>query len=274
MSGNSMEVEVFPNAQLGTERELVELAQLGAISMTKVSSLSLESFSPNLGVYSLPYIFDDSEHQHRVLKSDIGQELLDGLSEILLKGVGYFDAGARSFYMADRPINTPDDIRGMTVRVLPSEALVKTVETFGGAATPIAFGELYAALQQGVVDGAENNPPSVLSARHHEVAKYYSLDEHVSAPDVIVMSQSKWDSLTPEQQVWVKQAMTASEDYQRDLWRKASDDALTEIEASGVVINRPDKAPFREAVAELRSSYNGTPVGDLAARIEAKSEVN
>jgi len=271
-SGNSMVAEIFPNAQLGTERELVELVQFGALSMTKVSSLSLESFSPNLGVYSLPYIFDGSEHQRRVLASDIGQELLDGLSDVLLKGVGYFDAGARSFYMADRPINTPDDIRGMTVRVLPSEALVKTVETFGGAATPIAFGELYAALQQGVVDGAENNPPSVLSARHHEVAKYYSLDEHVSAPDVIVMDQDKWDGLTPQQQGWVTQAMRAAEDYQRDLWRKASDEALAEIEANGVIINRPDKTPFREAVADLRASYNGTPVGDFAARIEAMSE--
>ena len=273
VSGQSVEVEVFPNAQLGTERELVELVQLGAISMTKVSSLSLESFSPNFGVYSLPYVFDDSEHQRRVLQSEIGQELLDELSDVLLKGIGHFDAGARSFYMADRPINTPDDIRGMTVRVLPSQALVKTVETFGGAATPIAFGELYAALQQGVVDGAENNPPSVLNARHHEVAKYYSLDEHVSAPDVIVMSQSVWDALSAEQQGWVKQAMTAAETYQRELWRKASDDALAEIEASGVIVNRPDKAPFREAVADLKASYNGTRIGELTARIEAMSEV-
>ncbi len=272
LSGNTMLVDIFPNAQLGTERELVELVQFGAISMTKVSSLSLESFAPKLGVYSLPYIFDGSEHQRRVLESEIGQELLDGLSDVLLKGIGHFDAGARSFYMAERPINTPDDIRGMTLRVLPSEALVKTVETFGGAATPIAFGELYAALQQGVVDGAENNPPSVLSARHHEVSKFYSLDEHVSAPDVIVMSQSVWDSLTPQQQGWVKQAMTSSESYQRELWRKASDDALAEIEASGVVINRPDKAPFRKAVADLKASYNGTPIGELAARIEAMSE--
>lgn len=272
LSGNSMAVEIFPNAQLGTERELVELVQLGAISMTKVSSLSLENFAPDMGVYSLPYIFDDSEHQRRVVQSDIGQEILDGLSDILLKGMGHYDAGARSFYMTGGPVNTPEDIRGKTLRVLPSEALVKTVETFGGAATPIAFGELYAALQQGVVEGAENNPPSVLSARHHEVSKFYSLDEHVSAPDVVVMSQSIWDSLTAEQQVWAKQAMASSETYQRELWKKASNEALAEIEASGVTINRPDKAPFREAVAELKASYNGTRVGELAARIETMSE--
>ncbi len=272
LSGSSIAVEIFPNAQLGTERELVELVQLGAISMTKVSSLSLENFAPDMGVYSLPYLFDDSEHQRRVVQSDVGQEILEGLSKVLLKGMGHYDAGARSFYMTDGPVNTPADIRGKTVRVLPSEALVKTVETFGGAATPIAFGELYAALQQGVVDGAENNPPSVLSARHHEVCKYYSLDEHVSAPDVVVMSQSVWDSLNEEQQDWAKQAMATSEAYQRELWRKASDDALAEIEASGVVVNRPDKGPFRDAVAEFKAGFDGTRIGELAARIEAMSE--
>lgn len=274
LSGGTMAVEIFPNAQLGTERELVELVQLGAISMTKVSSLSLENFSPDMGVYSLPYLFDDSEHQRRVVESDIGREILSGLETILLKGMGYYDAGARSFYMTDGPVNTPEDIRGKTLRVLPSEALVKTIETFGGAATPIAFGELYAALQQGVVQGAENNPPSVLNAKHHEVCKFYSLDEHVSAPDVVVMSQSVWDGLSPQQREWAEQAMAASETYQRKLWREASDAALAEIKASGVAINRPDKAPFRAAVAELKASYDGTRVGDLAKRIEAMSESN
>ncbi|WP_394728836.1 TRAP transporter substrate-binding protein [Altererythrobacter sp. GH1-8] len=269
LSGATMAVEIFPNAQLGTERELVELVQLGAISMTKVSSLSLENFAPDMGVYSLPYLFDDSEHQRRVVQSEIGQEILDGLGKILLKGIGHYDAGSRSFYMTGGPVNTPDDIRGKTVRVLPSEALVKTIEIFGGAATPIAFGELYAALQQGVVDGAENNPPSLLSARHHEVCKYFSLDEHVSAPDVVVMSQSIWDKLDAQQRDWVKQSMADSEAYQRELWRKASDDALAEIEASGVIINRPDKAPFRAAVGPLRASYDGTRIGDFARRIEA-----
>ncbi len=269
LSSNTLAVEIFPNGQLGTERELVELAQIGAISMTKVSSLSLENFSPDMGVYSIPYLFESAEHQYRVLDGDVGREVLQTLDAVLLKGMGYYDAGARSFYMTDGPVNTPDDIRGKTVRVLSSEALVKTIETFGGAAAPIAFGELYAALQQGVVDGAENNPPSMITARHYEVAKFYSLDEHVSAPDVVVMSKGKWDSLSEQEQVWVQEAMDASAVYQRELWQKASDDALTELEANGVQINRPDKAPFREAVADLRATFNGTRVGDLATRVEA-----
>lgn len=272
LSGGTMAVEIFPNAQLGTERELVELVQLGAISMTKVSSLSLENFAPDMGVYSLPYLFDDSDHQRRVVESDIGQEILASLDAILLKGMGHYDAGARSFYMTDGPVNTPEDIRGKTLRVLPSAALVSTIETFGGAATPIAFGELYAALQQGVVDGAENNPPSLLNAKHHEICKFYSLDEHVSAPDIVVMSKAVWEGLSDEQREWARQAMVASESYQRELWQKASDDALAEIEASGVRINRPDKASFRAAVAELKAGYDGTRIGELAKRIEAMSE--
>lgn len=273
LSGGSMVVEIFPNAQLGTERELVELVQIGAISGTKVSSLSLESFAEDMGAFSLPYIFDDSEHQRRVVESETGKAILASLSAVLLKGIGYFDAGARSFYMTDGPVNTPDDIRGKTVRVLPSEALVKTIEIFGGAATPIAFGELYAALQQGVVQGAENNPPSLLSARHHEVAKFYSLDEHVSAPDVIVLSQRVWAGLATQQQEWVSEAIARATAYQRELWRTASDDALAAIEASGVAINRPDKTPFREATQALRSSFEGTRIGDLAEQIAALREV-
>lgn len=269
LSGGSMAVEIFPNGQLGTERELVELAQIGAISMTKVSSLSLENFAEDMGVYSLPYLFEDTAHHYRVVDSEIGREVLQSLDAVLLKGMGYYDAGSRSFYMVDGPVNTPDDIRGKTLRVLPSEKLVKTIETFGGAAAPIAFGELYAALQQGVVDGAENNPPSLISARHYEVAKFYSLDEHVTAPDIVVMSLVKWDSLSKQQKEWAQEAMGISTVFQRELWRKASTEALIELEAKGVAINTPDKAPFRAAVKGLRESYNGTRVGDLAARIEA-----
>ena len=269
LSGGSLKVEIFPSGQLGSERELIELVQLGAVSMIKVSSLSLENFSADMRTYSLPYIFADSDHQWRVLNGDVGREILNSLSDVLLKGIGYYDAGARSFYMTDGPVNSPADIRGKTVRVLPSEALVKTINVFGGAAAPIAFGELYAALQQGVVDGAENNPPSLVNARHYEVAKYYSLDEHVSAPDVVVMRQSIWDGFDDRERDWVREAMDISIAYQREVWRTASDAALRTLEENGVTINRPDKAPFRAAVADLKASFDGTRVGALASRIAA-----
>lgn len=269
LSSGSLAVEIFPNAQLGTERELVELVQIGALAMTKVSSLSLENFSQDMRVFSLPYLFNDNEHYWRVLEGDTGQEILGSLSSVLLKGIGYYDAGARSFYMTEGPVNSPADIQGKTLRVLPSEALVQTIETFGGAAAPIAFGELYAALQQGVVQGAENNPPSLVSARHHEVARYYSLDEHVSAPDVVVMSQRVWDGLDAQQQAWVREAMQISVAYQREVWRVATEKALTVLKKSGVIINAPEKVPFREATQALRDSYSGSRVGTLANRIVA-----
>ena len=269
LSGGAMTVTVFPNGQLGTERELVELVQIGAISMTKVSTLSLENFAEPMKVYSLPYVFNDSEHLWRVLEGDVGREVLASLEPILLKGMGYYDAGARSFYMKEGPVNVPEDIRGKTVRVLSSEALVQTIEAFGGAAAPIAFGELYAALQQGVVDGEENNPPSLLSAKHFEVCKYYSLDEHVAAPDAVVMNQAQWAALPAQRREWVQEAMDRSVAFQRKAWREATQDAFSQLEANGVTINRPDKAPFRAAVAGLKASFDGTPVGRLAERIEA-----
>lgn len=269
LSGGAMQVTIFPNSQLGTERELVELVQIGAVSMTKVSSLSLENFAEAMKVYSLPYMFNDGDHLWRVLEGDVGREVLASLDPILLKGLGYYDAGARSFYMKDGPVETPADIRGKTVRVLSSEALVQTIEAFGGAAAPIAFGELYAALQQGVVDGAENNPPSLLTARHYEVTKFYSLDEHIAAPDVVVMNQAQWQALPRQRQEWVQEAMDRSVAFQRRLWREATTDAYAELEANGVTITRPDKAPFRAAVADLKASFDGTRVGELAKRIEA-----
>ena len=272
LSSGAMRLSIFPNGQLGTERELVELVQLGSIAMTKVSSLSLENFVEDMKVYSLPFLFDSEAHQWRVLESDLGQSVLDSLTPILLKGIGYYDAGARSFYMTGGPVNSPADIRGKTVRVLSSDALVRTIEAFGGAATPIAMGELYAALQQGVVQGAENNPPSFLSGRHFEVCKYYSLDEHVMAPDVVVVSDSVWQRLTEKQREWVQAAMQRSVVYQRKLWAQATEDALKKVAAAGVTINRPDKEPFREAVGPLRKSFEGTRVGDLAARVEAMRE--
>jgi tripartite ATP-independent transporter DctP family solute receptor len=274
LSDGFITVKIFPNAQLGTERELIELIQIGALSMTKVSSLSLEGFSEDMKVFSLPYIFDDDDHRWRVLEGDVGQEVLASLSPKLLKGLAYYDAGSRSFYMRDVQVHTPDDIRGKTVRVLPSRALVQTIEAFGGAAAPIAFGELYTAIQQGVVDGAENNPPSYLLARHFEVAKFYTLDEHIAAPDVVVISQRIWDDLAPQEQSWVRTAMDNSVAFQRELWTQSTQEALAELEASGVTVIVPDKAPFRAAVADLKRAFDGDRIGELLKRIESDSQQN
>ena len=168
-SNGELSLKLYPNGQLGSEREMVELLQIGSLAMTKVSAAALESFVADMKVFSLPYIFRSREHRWQVLTSDIGEDILLSLEQAHLKGLGYFDAGSRSFYTCDEMVKTPADVVGKKIRVMNSQTAVKMISAFGGAATPIAWGELYAALQQGVVAGAENNPPSYYRSHHYEI---------------------------------------------------------------------------------------------------------
>jgi tripartite ATP-independent transporter DctP family solute receptor len=269
ISDGHMRIDVYPSGQLGGERETVELLQIGSIAMTKVSTSPLESFVPAMQIFSIPYVFRDREHFFKVLDSEIGEELLKSTEVARLRGLGYYDAGSRSFYTTDKPVRTPADLNGLKIRVQKSQTSVRMVKALGGSATPISWGELYTALQQGVVDGAENNPPSFYLSRHYEICKYYSLDEHTSVPDILLMSSRIWHDLSPQQQAWLQQAVDDSVTYQRKLWREATEEALAAVQAAGVEVSRPDKAPFQDAVREMKATYKGTEVGDLLARIEA-----
>lgn len=268
-SNGTMEIVIYPAGQLGSERELIELLQIGSLSITKVSASPLEGFVPDMKVFGIAYLFRDSEHFWRVLKSDLGTELLNKVSTARLKGLGYYDAGSRSFYTTKKPIRTPDDLIGQKIRVLNSPTAVATVQALGGAAAPIAWGELYAALQQGVVDGAENNPPSYYLSRHYEIAKYYSLDQHTFVPDVILASLKVWDSLNTQQQQWLFQAMADSVKYQRSLWQNASDEALKAVKAEGVEVIYPDKQAFQDKVAGFHASFEGTVVAEHIKKIKS-----
>lgn len=268
-SHGTMRVVIYPSSQLGTEREMVELLQIGSLAMTKVSASPLEGFAPDMQIFSIPYIFKDNAHFWRVLNSDLGKSLLQEVEQYRLKGLGYYDAGSRSFYTNDRPVNHPDDLAGMKIRVLNSPTAVATVRALGGAATPVSWGELYTALQQGVVDGAENNPPSYHLSRHYEIARYYSLDEHTSVPDVMLASLHIWNGLSDEQRVWVEQAMNDSVEYQRELWKTATQASLAKVKAEGVTVVTPDKAPFLEAVKPFHKQFENTPIGDLITQIKA-----
>lgn len=269
-SDGKMKMEIYPSGQLGSERELVELLQIGSLAMTKVSSSPLESFVPEMKIFSLPYVFRNKAHYNKVLASDIGKSLLLAPEKVRLRGMGYYDAGSRSFYTTETAINSPADLKGLKIRVQKSETSVQMIAAMGGAATPISWGELYTALQQGVVDGAENNPPSLYLSRQYEVCKYYILDEHTSVPDILLMSLHIWDNLSPEQQVWLQQAVDDSVIYQAQLWEQASNEALAAIEASGVEIIRPDKAPFMAAVEGMKAKYKGTAIGDMLEAIAAQ----
>ena len=269
LSGGTMGVDVYPNGQLGSERQLIELLQIGSLAMTKVSTISMEGFSPVMKLFSIPYLFKDGEHYWRVLNSDLGISLLDSLRNVRLQGLGYYNAGSRSFYMTQAPVRSPADLISKKVRVLPSRTSIEMVEALGGAATPISWGELYTALQQGIVDGAENNPPSYYLSKHFETAKYFTLDEHTSVPDLVIMSRRVFDGLTDQQREWLKTAMNASVIHQRKLWAAAEEEALAAVAKAGVEIIYPDKQPFRDAVAPMKAALAETELGPLIRRVEA-----
>tara|TARA_R110002049_G_scaffold53516_4_gene149638 strand:- start:50288 stop:51205 length:918 start_codon:yes stop_codon:yes gene_type:complete len=256
-SGGKLKLEIYPSQQLGTERECLELLQIGSLDMTKVSVGVLENFAPKMTVLGLPFLFRDRQHSFDVLDGPIGEELLNDGNKYWLKGLGYYDAGSRSFYTMNKPIHTPDDLKGQKIRVMESATAVRMVQELGGSPTPISWGELYTSLQQGVVDGAENNPPSFYLSRHYEVCKYYSLDEHTVLPDVLLMGTYVWDKLSEQEQKWLTESVTESVKYQRVLWAEAEAEALREVEKAGVEIIRPDKTLFADKVADILESYKG-----------------
>ena len=268
-SNGTMRIDIYPSAQLGAERETVELLQIGSLDMTKVSTAPLEAFVPRMKIFSIPYLFNDRQHYFRVLDSEIGKQLLASTEATRVRGLGYYDSGSRSFYTKDRPIETPADLEGLKIRVVQSQTAVQMVSELGGSPTPIAFGEIYSALQQGVVDGAENNTPSFYLSGHYENARYLSLDEHTAVPDILLIATATWHSLTERQREWLQAAVDDSIALQRELWRQSTDEALAAVRAAGVEVVYPDKALFQAAVADMKAGYEGTEIGDLINTIEA-----
>lgn len=267
-SGGTLLMQIYSGNQLGSERESLELLQIGSLAMTKVSANTLEGFVPEFRLFNLPYIFTGDDHRFRVLESELGKSLLLKGVPNRFMGLCYYDAGSRSFYTKKTLVKGPEDLKGLKIRVMGSPTAIEMVNTMGGSATPISWGELYTALQQGIVDGAENNPPSFYTSRHYEVCKFYSLDEHTSVPDVLVMSTAVWNGLSEEQKQWVRQAADESADYQKILWQEATEEALRELKANGVTIDRPDKSLFQSEVAVLYKKYEQDPVlGDMIRQI-------
>ena len=266
-SGGKMIVDIYPGGQLGNERELIELLQIGSLAMTKVSTAPLEGFIPDMKIFGMPYLFENDEHRWSVLNGKIGRELLQSGESYFLRGMCYYDAGSRSFYTKDKPINTPSNLEGLKIRVQKSQTSINMVKSLGGAATPIPWGELYTSLQQGVVDGAENNPPSFYLSKHYEVCKFLSLDEHTSIPDVLIMSTFVWNSLTKVEKNWLQTSIDESVDYQRNLWKIATQKALKNIQDAGVKVIYPDKNSFQKLVQSMYENYRDEPFYRLIKQI-------
>jgi len=272
ISGGKMRIDIYPDGQLGAERELIELLQIGSLAMTKVSTSPLEGFVPEMKIYSLPYLFKNEAGLWKVLNGKIGKELLLAGQKYYLRGLCYYDAGSRSFYTKSKPILKPSDLKGLKIRVQKSATSFDMIRAMGGSPTPISWGELYTALQQGVVDGAENNPPSFYFSKHYEVCPYYSLDEHTMVPDVVLISTHIWQKLTPQEQRWLQQAADESVIYQRKLWKQVSDDCLKKVQEAGVKVYYPDKRPFQQAVQSIYKKYEHTRLGGLIQEIRQIQE--
>ncbi|MDA3816572.1 MAG: TRAP transporter substrate-binding protein [Prolixibacteraceae bacterium] len=270
ISDGKMEIEIYPSGQLGSEQQCVELLQIGSLAITKVSAAVLESFTNNFQVLGLPYIFRSKQHSFNVLDGEIGKELLLSTEPYNVRGLCFYDAGSRSFYTINQPIETPDDLNGLKLRVMKSQTAMQLVKAMGGSPTPISWGELYTALQSGVVDGAENNPPSFYTSHHYEVCNYYSLNEHTMVPDVLIVSTIVWNRLTDQEKEWLQQAANESVPRQRELWAKSEEESLRKVQEAGVKINYPDKEPFAKKVEPMIESYRSEPkLYDLIQRIKA-----
>ncbi|SFE54236.1 TRAP transporter substrate-binding protein [Thermophagus xiamenensis] len=268
LSNGKLKIEIYPGGVLGSERESLELLQLGSLDMTKVSSAALEGFVEEYKIFGLPYIFKSREHAFAVLDGPLGQEILNKGEEYWLKGLCFYDAGARSFY-SSTPIQSPEDLKGLKIRVMQSITSFEMVKAMGGSPTPISWGELYTALQGKVVDGAENNPPSFYLSHHYEVCRYYTLNEHTRLPDVLIMSTHALEKLTSQEKDWLMQAVRESVPVQRKEWQKSEENALKAVIEDGVEIIKPDKQPFIDGVSEVYNLYkDNEKLWNLIQRIQ------
>lgn len=254
-SGGTLTIKIFPDGQLGSEREVLELLQIGSVAITKVSAATLSNFVPEYHVLGIPYLFRNKAHQFDVLEGAIGKSILEKGSKFWLRGLCYYDAGSRNFYTKNNPIRSPEDLSGLKIRVMNNQMAINMVNTLGGAATPMAYGELYTAIQQGVVDGAENNPPSFVSSNHYEISKYYTIDEHSSVPDVLLISTKQWAKLSEEEKAWVQEAADESAQAQKQFWKASVEESMKIAKEAGVEVIVPDKSLFADKVTPVLEAF-------------------
>jgi tripartite ATP-independent transporter DctP family solute receptor len=265
-----IQMEVFSGGQLGDERSTIEQVQLGVLDIVRTSTSPVGEFYAPMGVYSLPFIFRDEVHFWKVVQGPIGRELLDGLMSVDMVGLAYYDSGSRNFYTTQRPIRSVADLQGLRIRTQQSQVVLDMMEILGADPVPMAFGEVYSALQTGVIDGAENNFPSYgpFGVRHYEVAPYFTLNAHARVPEIVMISKATWDRLSAEDQMLVREAALASVPVQAALWAALVARSREAVEAAGSEIITVDIQEFQDAMAPLYDQY-GPQFGDLLERILA-----
>lgn len=270
-TGDKLCIEVFHSAQLGQEKDTIEQTQFGVIDLNRVSLGPFNNIIEETKIPSLPYIFRSVEHMHKVMDGPIGEEILAAFEAHDLVGLAFYDGGSRSFYNKERPITKMADLEGLKFRVMQSDLFVDMVSAVGANATPMPYGEVYSSIQTGVIDGAENNWPSFESSGHFEVAGYYTLDQHLIVPEVLVMSKASYDKLSADEQMAVKAAAKASVPVMRELWEAREKASEAKVRAAGVeIITDIDITPFIEAMVPVYEKYVTTDkLKDLVTRIQA-----
>ena len=263
-------VEVYHSAQLGQEADTIEQVRSGVIDLNRVSVVAWTRLVALTNIPSLPYLFTSNDHARKVMAGEIGDEIAKGFEQHGVVVLAFYDGGARSFYNAKKPVNTVADLAGLKFRVIQSDVFVDMVAALGATATPMPYGEVYSSIETGVIDGAENNFPSYESAKHFEVAKNYSLDQHTIVPEVFVMSKMSWDKLSDEDKTIFKQAGKESMEKQWELWDARVAESRKIVEEAGSQITTPEKQPFIDAMKPVYDKYVNTPeLKDLVARIQA-----
>ena len=271
-TGGRLSIQMYASMQLGGEKEAIEQAQVGALQLARVSVGALGPVVDDLNVFNLPFLFRSIDHMEKVIDGPIGQELLDKVSNnpnTRLIGLAWMEAGARSVYDTKKPINGIGDLQGLKVRVMGNPMFVDMMNALGGNGVAMGYDQVFSALQTGVVDGAENNPPSFVFDNHYQVAKYYTLTEHLIVPEILVFSRATWDSLSKDDQALVKKLAREAQLDERQLWKKVEDEAIAKMKAAGIEVDTvPDKAPFQAAVKPVWDKY-GAKYSELIQRIQA-----
>lgn len=249
-------LQMFHGGTLGSQPDAIEQVRLGGLEVGNFNLGPVGPIAPAANVVSLPFIFKDVPHMFRVLEGEGGKMIAEGMAEKGLVPLAWYDAGARSFYNAEKPINAPTDVSGMKVRVMNNDLYSGMISELGGNPSPMAFAEVYQALKTGVVDGAENNWPSYESTGHYEVAGYYSLSQHLIIPECLCINADAYNGLSDEMKAAVKEAAVESAEMQRQLWAEREAASRKKVEAAGVTTNElADKAPFQAAMVPVYETY-------------------
>lgn len=260
-------IEVFPENKLGEEKVLIEKVQQGTVGFTRVSTAPMAEFSKQFGVFSLPYIFDDKNHMWKFLSSSDGQKILDSLTSSNFVGLCYYDGGARSFY-STKPIKKFQDLKGLRFRTLQNKQTMEMMASIGAKPVPMAYGEVFNALKNGTIDGAENNFPSYESSKHYQIAKYFLVDHHLRIPEVLVVNKSVWNKFSKDDQALIRQAAADSVKRQRELWDSKEQESETAVRMAGCTITEVrDLKSFQNSVKPMIESYKAD-FGDILKAID------